>query len=238
MLLSLIVVAIAVIQFSVEIPPNINKVLEITDFIIWVLFVIDYVLRLMIAQNKKHFLIHHKIDLITILPFNSLFRIARLFKITRLMKLLKLTKGIVFLNKFSDQLKLFLKTNNFHYMLITTVITIFIGAGLISIAENMKFDDALWWSYVTATTVGYGDISPSTSIGRIIASILMIVGIGFLGMLTSTISMFFLTRKSKLSYKDEMIENIKNKLDDIDSLSDEDIDDIGKILKALKQKDN
>lgn len=106
--------------------------LELTDFVIWIVFVIDYVARLLLAKDKKHFIMHHKIDLMTILPFNSLFRVARLLKITRLMKLLKLTKGIVFINKFGDRLKLFLKTNNFHYILIATVITIFIGAGLIN----------------------------------------------------------------------------------------------------------
>jgi len=58
-----------------------------------------------------------------------------------------------------------------------------------------SFDDALWWSFVTATTVGYGDISPVTTPGRIIAAILMLTGIGFIGMLTGVISTFFISKK-------------------------------------------
>ncbi len=56
--------------------------------------------------------------------------------------------------------------------------------------EKMTFPDALWWSYVTATTVGYGDLSPVSTGGRIIASLLMLTGIGFLSLLTGTIASF------------------------------------------------
>jgi voltage-gated potassium channel len=51
--------------------------------------------------------------------------------------------------------------------------------------------DAFWWSIVTATTVGYGDISPTTTEGRLIAIVLMLVGIGFISIFTATIASFF-----------------------------------------------
>jgi voltage-gated potassium channel len=53
---------------------------------------------------------------------------------------------------------------------------------------------ALWWSVVTATTVGYGDITPHTVPGRLIAVVLMLVGIGFLSMLTATIAASFIAK--------------------------------------------
>jgi len=52
--------------------------------------------------------------------------------------------------------------------------------------------DAFWWAIVTTTTVGYGDVSPVTTEGRIIAVALMFVGIGFIGVFTATITSFFL----------------------------------------------
>lgn len=100
--------------------------------------------------------------------------------------------------------------------------------------EGLSYGNALWWSFVTITTVGYGDISPSTTFGRILASILMLVGIGFLSMLTGTISTFFLNKKTSTSYKSEIIDNIKSKLDNFDELSTEDVNNICKILKSLK----
>ena len=69
-------------------------------------------------------------------------------------------------------------------MMLTTLICIGIGGVTIHYAEGMSFSDGLWWSFVTATTVGYGDISPSTIPGRIIATVLMLVGIGLIGSLT------------------------------------------------------
>lgn len=52
--------------------------------------------------------------------------------------------------------------------------------------------DGLWWSLVTATTVGYGDISPESVTGRLTAAVLMLVGIGTLGMITGSIATYFL----------------------------------------------
>jgi len=52
--------------------------------------------------------------------------------------------------------------------------------------------DGIWWSVVTSTTVGYGDLSPVTPIGRGLAVVLMIVGIGTIGMITGSIATYFI----------------------------------------------
>lgn len=67
-----------------------------------------------------------------------------------------------------------------------------LGATVYSIAEIVNFIDSLWWAFVTSTTVGYGDISPVSGIGRLTAMVLMLTGIGMFGALTSTITSFFI----------------------------------------------
>ena len=62
---------------------------------------------------------------------------------------------------------------------------------------ELQRDDALWWAFVTSTTVGYGDISPSTGAGRIVAVILMLMGIGLVSMLTGTIATYFTIQNEK-----------------------------------------
>ena len=73
-----------------------------------------------------------------------------------------------------------------------------------------SFDDGLWWALVTITTVGYGDITPVTNLGRIIASSLMIMGIGFIATITAAVSSYFI---SSFSDKEVTMNELGDKLD-------------------------
>ena len=239
--LALVVVIMLAIEMTIDLQGNSVKVISIIDTIIWFIFCFDYFIRLFISKDKKNFILENKVDLISIIPFNSMFKalrvlkITRLFKLTKLAKLTKLVKLAVFFSKFKARINKFMKTNNFNYVVYLTLVTVILGAIAISLAEKMNFGDALWWSFVTATTVGYGDISPASTLGRITAATLMIVGIGFIGMLTGTIATFFLSNNEECkSYKDDVISDVKTKLDDFDNLTREDIKNIYKVLDSLK----
>jgi len=76
---------------------------------------------------------------------------------------------------------------------------------------NVKsIGDAVWWSFVTVTTVGYGDFYPMTTGGRIIGVVVMIFGIGFLGMFTATIASIFVERKMRQDRGLKTLKGLKN----------------------------
>jgi voltage-gated potassium channel len=104
-----------------------------------------------------------------------------------------------------------LRHHSLFRVLIAVAGTIFLGAWLVLLfEENAKssnihdYPDALWWAIVTVTTVGYGDRYPTTEGGRIVAVVLMLVGIGLLGTLTATVASVFIkehTDAAKEEYK-------------------------------------
>lgn len=213
------------------------------DQVILYIFIIDFVIRLIISKVKLLvFLKRNIFDLIAILPFNSLFRIfriTRLLRMARLARIIKFTKLIrilAFLNIIKNRASSFFKTNGFNYAIYVTGITIILGAGAIYIIEKgltvNSLGDALWWSFVTTTTVGYGDISPVTSTGRIIASILMIFGIGFVSMLTGTIATYFINKPQS---KEKESSKLKNSID-VSDLNNKEIERILDYIDYMKSK--
>lgn len=192
-LLAIVSVVLAIIDMN----DGLNLFLSVVDNGILIIFISDYVIRFIISKKKIKFVKSNVLDLIAILPFNSAFRAFRTLKVLKLLKLTKLSKTFrlfAVLGRFAHKFKQFFNTNGFKYMLLVATLFALIGGSLISVFENITLFDGIWWAFVTTTTVGYGDISPTSVGGRIVACILMIVGIGLVGSLTSTITSYFIQK--------------------------------------------
>ena len=243
--LALIAVVITVVQLTMNLTTYTYGILNEIDELIYLIFVIDYFTRLIISKKKWEFIKNNKIDLITIIPFTKLFmslRILRFLRITEFLKATKALRATVYINNFAKKIWKIIRANVFYFVLFITLILIFSSATFMSIFENIGFKDALWWSIVTATTVGYGDISPTTDLGRVVAVVLMLTGITFFGVLTGTISSYFLRkymeREREESYERQLIYDIKNRLDDFDNISEKDLKDMFSVLYELKSRGN
>ena len=213
-LLALMLALMFVIDIFIDIPNEVSWTFYYIDNIVRLIFIGDYVTRLVISKS-----IPSKI--------NSAYCI----------KIIKIFMLIICALKFKIRVKDEIKKSRLNFLLVLSTIFIVIGAVLISIVEGMSIGDALWWSFVTFTTVGYGDILLKTQLGKSIAVLLMIIGIGVIGVITTSITLYIANggRKMQKSYKEKVIEDIKNKLDNYENLTSEDIEDIIKILKALKK---
>lgn len=91
------------------------------------------------------------------------------------------------------------------------------------------FSDALWWAIVTTTTVGYGDISPTTPIGRVLAVTLMLVGIGIIGTLTSSITSYF-NKENEISHEKKVLQIVQS-IENVDNLTEADLELVQLYLK-------
>lgn len=97
-----------------------------------------------------------------------------------------------------QQLFLFLQRENVIHLLIVILVIVLCSGYLIAFFEpGVSFASGIWWSIVTLTTVGYGDISPSTPAGRIIAIFIMFFGIGLLGMLSASLATLLISKRMR-----------------------------------------
>lgn len=248
--LAILIVFILYLELTTPLTKSQKDLLSYIDFSILFIFAVDYLYRFIRAEKKWAFFKDNIFDLIAIIPFDKAFRIARLARLGRLIRLSKLSKVFklskllriaIFIKKFFSTLGDILKTNGLIYVMLATVIIIFLGAlGIMIVEPDIgTFGDSLWWSVVTTTTVGYGDISPKSFGGRIIACLLMLVGIGFLGMITGSIATYFVSRLSESERKkvksigDEQIDYIKRRLDNIGDLKEDDIRSLNELIVQL-----
>ncbi len=194
LLLSFYVLIALLISTLVQLPPEISKILNYVDNIICAVFLFDFIVRFRKAENKLSFMKWGWIDLIASVPTFDFMRAGRLLRLIRLIRLIRAfrsTKHIVqhvFKNKTKGTLT--------SVALIAVLMLLFSSIAILQFEteanSNIKTaEDAIWWSYVTITTVGYGDKYPVTTEGRIIAAILMTVGVGLFGTFTAFVSSWF-----------------------------------------------
>ena len=147
------------------------------DIFIWALFAADFFLKFAITPDKWRYLRRHWLEgLVVLVPFIRPLRIVRLILFGA--RAIKATRR---------------RLVNVDFLLVYAIGIVVIAATIVTGVEHghdsiNSFTDALWWSVVTATTVGYGDMTPVTPVGRGMAVLLMIVGIGLFGGLTANLA--------------------------------------------------
>ncbi|MFB5600188.1 MAG: potassium channel family protein [Nitrososphaeraceae archaeon] len=176
------------------------------DLIVTSILITDFYLRMKESKDKKHiFILKHVYEIPALIPLlifgilesssylNVIFRLLRLI---RLFRIIHLYSRILTLSSQT--------TNRFLYIIAVSGMAVSGGAiGLFLVEGNApdskvtNLGDAFWWAIVTVTTVGYGDIYPVTVEGKIIASMLMIIGIAILGVLISTLGASFIESRLK-----------------------------------------
>ncbi len=179
---------IAIIVLSTDVNHSASTVLVSSLFVLWVVMLAEYLVRLIVTPDTAGYLKRRWVEPATVVvPIFQGWHVVGIEKITLLV------------HEGELRLETILKHHSLFRVLIAVVGTLFVGAWLVLLfEENAKgsnihdYPDSLWWAIVTVTTVGYGDRFPVTEGGRIVAVILMLVGIGLIGVLTATVASLFI----------------------------------------------
>jgi voltage-gated potassium channel len=181
--------------------------LDAMDWAIWGIFAFEFLLFVYFAPRILIFKFSTIAKLaVVLLSFPILpnaLALVRLARLTRLLRLLRLTgvtaRGLA-------ALKDVLGRRGLIYTAAITGFLILVGGGCLAILEPQTVKggvgDGIWWAIVTASTVGYGDISPSTLMGRIIAVLLMLVGVGLMSTLAGSITSYFVQQSANTEFQD------------------------------------
>ena len=86
---SLMVVVMTIMQLTMNLSPETNQVFNVLDVLMWLFFLIDYIYRLMKSEHKIRFIKENKIDVLTIIPYFSAFRLLRLIRVVEVMPLFR-----------------------------------------------------------------------------------------------------------------------------------------------------
>ena len=185
---ALALVYLALYAFEVLGDEKVVKQFDLILFsdLIWAIFIVDFVARFVMHDDKKLFLKRNVIEFIALLlPF---FRAFRMFRVVI---------AIGFLARAAQTLR---SRINVYLGLVLPLLVFTCSLGVYEAEHNVaganitNFGDAIWWAFVTVTTIGYGDYFPITLEGRAIAVLLMLSGLALVSVITVSFASWFLDR--------------------------------------------
>ncbi|WP_194777210.1 ion transporter [Pararhodonellum marinum] len=232
LILILASVAVVILDSVVSIRIDYGVYFYFLEWLFTILFTIEYGLRIWLSKNKSGYIFsfYGLVDLFAIIPtylslilvntqFLVVIRSLRLLRVIRILKLGRYVKDAEFLSEALKasraKIQIFLATMLTIVLIAGTVMYIVEGPenGYTSIPMSM------YWAIVTLTTVGFGDITPITPLGKLMASLIMLVGYGIIAVPTGIVTSELTFAKTKKKYEDmKVCSGCKSKSHDNDAV--------------------
>lgn len=182
-----------------------------SDIVIWAFFYLELFIKLLVSKNRLRTLKKNWLLLIILLvPTLRIFRLARLARLLRILRLLRLQSLV---GRLRENVRTLI--TNLEYVVILFLVIITGSAFLMWQVEQKSggairsFEDALWWAVVTVTTVGYGDIVPATSAGRLVGSFVSLIGVILFMVIIAKITSVFLRGRTETSQTEELLKRVE-----------------------------
>jgi voltage-gated potassium channel len=188
--------ALAVQEF-LPLDPEVERVLEVADFAVCILFLADFVLTFARAPNRwRYFVTWGWIDLLSSIPAVGPLRWGRAVRVVRILRVLRAVRATRML--FTALIEHRAQSMVLVALLLSVLMVFFGSIAILQLETSPESNirtaaDAMWWAFVTITTVGYGDRFPVTPEGRLVGAALMTVGVGLFGTFSGLIASWFLS---------------------------------------------
>ena len=203
MLFALVSGYLLLLEYTTTLAPEQVQLFNQIDLAISLVFLFEFTVKYIAAPVKRSFFKSHWWELLASIPVTTpLTQGLRLLRLLRLFRLLRLTEGAGELGRYAED---FFEHTYFFYLLTVWMVIVFSSALSFYSFEYgtnphvHSFFDSLWWAMATVTTIGYGDIYPITTAGRVVGIFLMVMGIGTTGIFTALVASF-LIKESKKRY--------------------------------------
>lgn len=193
----------SLITFTIDTLPDLTNdtknLLNIIEAVTVIIFTIEYILRIAVAENKAAFIFsfYGLIDLLAILPFYIYsgldLRAVRIFRLLRLVRILKLFRYNQAIKRFRRAL-LIAKEELILFGFVAVIMLYLSAVGIYYFENKVQPDQfksvihSLWWAVTTLTTVGYGDMFPVTAGGKFFTFLVLTVGLGIVAVPTGLIA--------------------------------------------------
>lgn len=250
-LIDLILITLTLIS---DVGTNIYYSIIVFDTVICLILIFDFISRMMDSDDKKHFFLKNWTELIAAIPFDLIMfpLVLSNTQYLRLLKVLKFIKVIALFSQFFETLDFFLKKTHLDEIFGVTLLVVLastLGLYLFDPSINNLFD-SLWFVLSTITTVGYGDVLPQSSIGKMIGLITLIIGVLIFSTITGAMATYFARKvllnedfnitehddniellKENLSFNKENLSEVHGKVNKLDN----DVESLKKELEEMKE---
>lgn len=193
------------ILIIIELLWELNPILQTVSTVIWIIFIIDFILKFILAPVKWAFLKSNVITAISLLiPALRVFRIARVFRVVRTLRVargLRLVKIVASLNRGMRSLSATMQRRAFGYVLLSTLVVLLLGsAGMFALEKEVNgfnsYISAVWWTAMLFTSIG-SEYWPQTPEGKLLCFFLALYGFVVFGYFTATLATYFLGRDAE-----------------------------------------
>lgn len=190
---------------------KLHSLFVILEIIITVIFTVEYALRIITLRNKKAYIFSFFgiIDFLAILPFylSLFFPITKYFLILRMLRMLRVFRIFNLLDFMNDGKFIVTALKNssrkiYIFLMFLIIFSVIVGSLMFMVEGHREgfesIPQSIYWAVVTVTTVGYGDVSPGTPLGKFLSVLLMLAGYAIIAVPTGIVTAEMRNKRQEL----------------------------------------